>query len=452
MTVYSTGLCFFCLAFLLPSAVSSATTLEQVFNSNVKSEVPGAAVAVSQHGKPVFVKARGVASMELGVPLQPDQRFRLGSLTKQFTAAAVLRLVEQGKIRLDQPLHHYLPDYVSTARQINIQQLLQHTSGLANYTDDAQRYQTRLNDPASLEQVLEELRKDPPLTAAGEAFYYSNTGYVLLGRIIELASGKTYADYLSEQFFQPLGMNNTMFATQKVIANAVSGYRSRKGEQWQADSIDMVWPHASGSLVSTVQDLVKWNHALYHSKLLSDASLKLMLAPAVLNNGKAADFYGSETGMGIFIEPVLSSKVYAHSGQINGFNSYMLYHPLSEITVVVLANTENAVDAVALGRELFAVQAKLELPEFKAIAATSVQQAQCEGRYHRFGSELELVADGSELSARVQGKEEFRLQLNPQGKWFQAGTKIVFSCQQDGALLEYYNYSGVPHQHQRLTH
>jgi CubicO group peptidase (beta-lactamase class C family) len=443
---FTSGILLCCLSLLLPVAYASPA-LDQLINEQLKANAPGAAVAISQGGETVFTHARGFASMELQVALQPYQRFRIGSLTKQFTAAAILRLAEDGKLNLNQSLHHYLPDYVRFAKDINIKQLLQHTSGLANYTDDEHRYKYRLNDAVTLDEVVEELRKDPPLFTPGESFYYSNTGYVLLGRIIELVSGKSYAEYLSEQFFQPLGMKDTIFATQAVIPNAVSGYFSRKGQQWQAAGIDMIWPHASGSLVSSVQDLVKWNQALYKHKLLSEESLKLMLTPAVLNNGKAADFYGSATAMGIFVEPVLSTKVYAHSGQINGFNSYLLYHPDSDVTVVVLANTENAVDAVTLGRELLATQVGLELPKFDAVAATSTQQAECVGRYQRFGAELEIVAVKSELSAREQGKEMFRLQLSSQGKWFQPGTKTVFSCQQGKELLEYYNYSGVPHRH-----
>jgi len=254
------------LAVAQPAPVSDenlAKAINETLAQTYKSNEPGSAVVVVNGGRVIFRKGYGMANLELGVPVEPDMVFRLGSVTKQFTAVAVLMLAEQGKLSLDDDITKFIPDYPAKTQRVTVEQLLTHTSGIKSYTSLPEwllmwRKDTELNE-------LIGLFKDKPADfAPGERWAYNNSGYVLLGAIIEKASGQSYQDFIEKNIFQRLGMAHSFYDnTARVIPRRVTGYSKGKDGYINAPYLSMTQPHAAGALVSSVDDLALWDAALY---------------------------------------------------------------------------------------------------------------------------------------------------------------------------------------------
>ncbi len=299
---------------------------------------PGLAVLVARGDTVLFRGARGRASIELGVALTPDHVFRIGSVTKQFAAATLLKLVDEGKARLDDPLSKYLPDYPNGA-SITLHQLLNHTSGIRSYTDLPGYMDERVRldrDTAGMIAVFKDEKVD---FAPGEKWAYNNSGYVLVGAVIEKISGKSWHAQMEAALLEPLGLAHTRLgADRTVIAGAADGYSlGANGDVMRADPLSMTQPHAAGALVSTVDDLLRWNLALHGGKLLSKASYRRMTTP----EGVAAEAPG-RYGYGLQRQTVRGRAALAHSGGINGFLSNLIYLPESGLTAVALRNADGA--------------------------------------------------------------------------------------------------------------
>jgi CubicO group peptidase (beta-lactamase class C family) len=299
---------------------------------------------VSENGKVILHKGYGSANMEWNIPNKPDTKFRLGSVTKQFTALLILKLVEQGKIKLDVPITAYLSDYPKeNGDKITIHNLLTHTSGIPNYTslpNFGKDYSRNSYTPEEFVKIFSSLPLD---FAPGAKFSYSNSGYFLLGYIIEKISGKSYEQFLQEIIFTPLKMVNTGYDhTDVVIKNRAAGYEKRGEKITNATYIDMSIPYAAGSLYSTVDDLYLWDQALYTNKLLSTQSMDLLFKPHINTGG--TDFYG----YGWSIEEATNGdkpklKVIQHGGGIPGFNTIISRIPVDKNLVVLLNNTGGTV-------------------------------------------------------------------------------------------------------------
>lgn len=277
----------------LEAASGLAARLDQVFGRAYPAGEPGAAVIVVQEGKTILRKGYGMANLELQISIAPEMAFRIGSMTKQFTAAAVLKLVEQGKLSLLDDLTKYLPDFPTHGKKITIEELLTHTSGIKSYTGmDA--WPSRMREDWTPQAMIGFFKDQPLEFEPGTKWRYNNSGYVLLGAIIEKVSGKTYADFLEETIFRPLEMENTHYGSDSpIIRGRVAGYtRGPKG--WQnAPYVSMTQPYAAGGLVSTVDDLARWNAALETDKLLSVESRRRMGAPFQLPDGTSTRYgYG----------------------------------------------------------------------------------------------------------------------------------------------------------------
>ena len=233
-------------------------------------------VLVAKDGAPLLREGFGAADREWDIPNAPDTKFRLGSLTKQFTATAILQLAEAGKLSVDDPVSKFYADAPAAWSKITIKHLLSHTSGIPSYTGIPNFFSKGASKlPLKPEEIVK-LTQDKPLEfEPGAKYAYDNTGYVLLGVVIEKVSGQTYADYLSQHIFQPLGMKNTGYdVSGEILAKRASGYEPGKGGWRNADYLDMTLPYAAGSLYSTVDDLLIWNTALTDGKILTDASRK----------------------------------------------------------------------------------------------------------------------------------------------------------------------------------
>ena len=282
------------------------------------SDGPGAAVLVRREGRTVLREGFGLASLDLAVPIDPAHVFEIGSVTKQFTAAAILRLAEEGKLALADPITKLLPDLPAAYQSITLAQLLSHTSGVPSYTDFPE-WRPRWREDMSLETLIGIFRDKPLDFVPGQSWKYSNSGYILLGAAIEKASGKSYEDYVEQELFAPLGMASTRYGHQEeVVTGRAVGY-TKGADGWSnAPYLSLTQPYAAGSLMSTVDDLARWSDALEAGKAVSARSRDLMFTPAFLAGGEY-DGISTRYGLGNAIGSVAGHPTHEHGGGIHGF-------------------------------------------------------------------------------------------------------------------------------------
>ncbi|TCN53961.1 tetratricopeptide repeat protein [Flavobacterium circumlabens] len=327
----------------LSFAQDKAKQIDQLMSLyNTYGQLNGS-VLVSEHGKVIFKKGYGLANMEWNIPNQPNTKFRLGSISKQFTALLIVKLAEEGKLKLDVPITTYLSDYPkATGDKITIHHLLTHTSGIPNYTSFPNFFKDQSRNPFTPADFVKTFQNLPLEFTPGEKFNYSNSGYFLLGYIVEKITGKSYEQYLQETILTPLKMTNTGYDHSDIILkNRAAGYEKRGKTITNASYIDMSIPYAAGSLYSTVEDLYLWDQALYKNKLLSPASMDLLYKPYIRTGDEA---YGYGWFIGEFANGGKDKlKVIEHGGGINGFNTIISRLPADKNMVVILNNTGGTV-------------------------------------------------------------------------------------------------------------
>lgn len=312
-------------------------------------ESPGLQIAVFKDGSPVLVKGYGSANLELNVPVTNDSVFRIGSVTKQFTAAALLKLEEEGKLSTSDKLSKYYPKYPRAA-DVTLAQMLHHTSGLHSYTDDADLLGREAAVTLTTDEWVERFARMPKTQdfEPGTGWHYSNTAYFLLGGVVEKVTGKPLAAVLKERFFTPLGMSRTALDDESdIVPGRAAGYDAEApGKFTNARMISMTVPGGAGAMRSSASDLVKWNAALFGGKVLQPASFQAMIAPGRLNNGQLSStampkVEGSERGeygYALGVGKVEGHARIGHGGGIYGFNSSLQEFPADRVTIVVIAN------------------------------------------------------------------------------------------------------------------
>jgi CubicO group peptidase (beta-lactamase class C family) len=331
------------LAFALASAALTApyVAVAQVTDSpELRSHLDAAAkaftvghtfmgtVLVDADGHRLLDKGFGLANVEARVASAPDVKYRIGSLTKQFTAAAILLLQQDGKLTVRDPVGRYLPDAPPAWKSITLAQLLGHTSGIPDLTHDPS-FPVWSQKPRTWPEVLARFRDRPLDFAPGARFEYSSSNYELLGKIIEAVSGKSYGDFLRERIFDPLGMRDSgLDRDGLVLRRRAQGYVARRGgglEKAEYGSLSVPW--SAGAIYSTSEDLLRWEQGLFGGRLLSAASLQQMTTPAL-----------GGYGMGVFVDTIDGLKIIEHGGAIEGFHSFLIFAPQRQLTVVVLSN------------------------------------------------------------------------------------------------------------------
>lgn len=327
-------------AFLLAGvclAQNLETRMDQVVQSYAANKQFMGTALAARGNEVIFSKGYGSANLEWSIPNAPNTKFRLGSVTKQFTAAAILLLEEQGKLKIDDPVKNYIPNAPAAWDKITIFNLLTHTSGIPNFTSfpDFLTY-TRLSTTA--EKNMEHFMDKPLDFPPGEKWSYSNSGYIVLQYLIEKVSGKSYEAFLQEHIFTPLGMKDSGYdSNTALISHRASGYQTAPGGYSNAPFADMTTPGGAGGLYSTTEDLLKWTQGLFGGKLLSAASLTKMTTP-----------FKSDYAFGLGVRTVNGRKVIDHNGGIQGFTTHLSYYPDDKLTVVVLNNAGSpATDAIA---------------------------------------------------------------------------------------------------------
>ena len=303
--------------------------------SGISAESPGFSVLVSRDGKKLFCRGYGLARVKEKLAAGPDTPFRIGSVTKQFTSAAILKLREDGKLDVSDKLSKFFPGF-PRGDEVTLHHLLSHTSGIHSYTDTP-GFIKGVTSPVKATVLVEKIREEPYDFEPGQRFKYSNSGYFLLGLIVEKASGKPYGEYLREKFFKPLGMKNTgVHQCGSEPAGEALGY-TRSGKSYQrAVDWDMSWAGGAGALYSTARDLGLWNEGLFAFKVLERKSLDLAFTPNKLLDESGKTFYAC----GWAISRYRGLRLVGHSGGLHGFQSYLARYPEQSLTVAVLANAE----------------------------------------------------------------------------------------------------------------
>jgi CubicO group peptidase (beta-lactamase class C family) len=331
-------LLFWIISYSTPN-ITSAQSLETKIDSLIQSEFKdknglGGVFMVAKNGKPIYQKAFGKANLELEVNLTTESVFQIGSMTKQFTAIAILMLEEQGKLNVQNPIAQYIPDYPA-GDKITIHHLLTHTSGIRDFTK-MKTLREISNKEMSPKMLVDFFKNEPVDFAPGEKFDYNNSGYVLLGYLIELVSGGTYEDFIRENIFKKVGMNQSNYATDRQIINKRAyGYHKKEFGYVNKTVINFSVPFSSGSLMSSANDMLKWQNALNQNVLLKPENTQKAFSKYKLNSGETFTY-----GYGWHLKELNGKPVREHGGSIFGFKSMGVYIPSEDIYVLGLTNCD----------------------------------------------------------------------------------------------------------------
>ena len=312
---------------------SLETKIDSIIYPSYSPNEPGISIIVTKDGKPIYKKAFGTSNMELNTPMNIESVFQIGSITKQFTAVSILMLAEKGKLNLNDKIVKYIPDYPISGKNITINHLLNHTSGIKNSTPVSKKGAISKTSMSSVE-LVDYFKNEPLDFIPGDRFKYSNAGYILLGRIIEVVSGQSYEDFIENNIFNKIEMTSSYYGNRKeIIKNRVSGYHTNQNIYYNADYISLTLPYAAGSILSTVGDLWKWQNALNSNILIKRSSFEKAIRLTVLNSGKKIPY-----GYGFRITNLEGSPVIAHTGSTKGFTSIALFLPNENAYIVILTN------------------------------------------------------------------------------------------------------------------
>jgi CubicO group peptidase (beta-lactamase class C family) len=368
--------------------------MDQVVQAYVANHTFMGTVLVARGSQVLFSKGYGSANLEWDVPNAPNTKFRLGSVTKQFTAACILLLEERGKLNVNDPVSKYLPDSPKAWEKITIFHVLTHTSGIPNFTSFPD-YAKLEPFAATPEQLVARFRDKPLDFAPGTQWSYSNSGFVLLGYLVERISGVKYDAFVRDNIFTPLGMKDSGYDSNSgVIAHRAAGYVSTGGRFENAGFIHMSTPHGAGALYSTTEDLLKWEQGLFGGKVLQPASLAKMTTP-----------FKNHYAFGIGVDSVNGRKLISHGGGIEGFNTELDYYPADQLTVVVLGNVNGGAPGTIAGQlgKLAHGETVTLASERKEITLDAKTLARYVGAYRMAndGPTLVVTLDGNQLFTRL---------------------------------------------------
>lgn len=369
-------------------------------------------VLVMQKGKPIYKKSFGMADKEWNIANTNETKYRIGSVTKQFTSAAIMQLAGQGKLSVDDKLTKYFPDYPK-GDSITLHMLLTHTSGIKNYTA-IPGFFLKASAPLSNDSVVAMFRNKPLDFTPGSAWSYSNSGYFLLGMIIEKVTGFKYSDYLAQQVIKKAGLKNTMIdRTDSILAYRAKGYSVNRYGGWEnALNMSVDWAYSAGALVSTVDDMYQWTKALHNNQVVSAASTQQMFTAHM-------DGYG----YGLIVDSLKGHRRISHNGAIPGFTSYVGYFPQDDITIVVLSNFMNAgSNATIVGDNLSAIMYNLFVQKPYVPKEVKIDPALLDkyaGKYF-ITSPVEFIVKNGKFYRHREGSPDIELKPESNTRFFYA--------------------------------
>jgi CubicO group peptidase (beta-lactamase class C family) len=413
-------------------------SIDSLVLEQVRPNEPGVAILIAKKGKIVYEKAFGSANLELNVPLQPDMIFQIGSITKQFTAVAILQLEEQSKISLQDSVQKYIKDFPFKGYTITIENLLTHTSGIKDFMSINHPGQNVLRWDFTPQQLVNHFKNEPLEFKPCSKYNYTNSGYVLLGRIIEVVSGKSYYNYLLENIIQKAGLKNTFFANaDTVIPKRVSSYTRDRGFYDNSEFLSTSLGFGCGDLLSNVGDLFKWNTALLNGNVLKKETLVKAFTPYKLSDGTYTTY-----GYGWFIDNVVGVKRIHHEGQFSGFVAEEKYFPADDIFVSTIANVKSPEDKTDFSDNRYKLYENISLLAIgkelqRSVAINSSVLDKYIGIYQLTTAKKRIITitkQGDHLVGELAGQGTVRL-------LFQTETKFTFEGLTN-ATCEFINENG----------
>lgn len=403
------SLCIGVCAFNVTAQTKNFDAVLQCHNS---ANDPGMVVRLEQSGKEVFSGAIGVSNIETMSVLSVDDVFQIGSVTKTFTAAAILRLSEKNVLSLRDTLGKFIPDINPEYKDLTLDSVLSHTSGLPDYLGDPSV--SRVYDKyASIDEVIESITKKPLHSDPNQKYGYSNLGYILLGKVIEASSGTSYDQFMLNTFFKPLKMNNTFVIVKGTSSGKVNGYTSSRNvpekyfnpeefteRPWK---VDRSWIYSAGAIASTLEDMSRWNNALKSGKVISKDNFKLMSTRAKLENNDLVNY-----GYGLDVYPISGLESFSHQGMVPGFFAWNVYFPSKDLTATAFTNIDSKHPGPAL-LDMIALQLGLSP---KPVNGKSVKDIATSlvGKYRTPDSKvLSISFENGTLYSQYKGKNKRKL-------------------------------------------
>lgn len=392
------------------------SSFDSLLSMQYKPDEPGAVVLVAQRGRVIYRRAIGMANLELGVPMSVATVFKIGSITKQFTAIAILRLVDEGKLSLNDEITKYIPDYPTQGQKITVEHLLTHTSGIVNYSAIRDTLYSG-GVELSPTQLIDRFEDQPMRFVPGTKWEYSNSGYALLGYIIERVTGKSYGEFVEENLLRPAQMSRSLYGNdRRIVKNRADAYAAEDGKFSNVPYLSVTHPYAAGSILSTVEDLYAWNQALREGKLVSKDLLQKAWSRYRLADGKETSYgYGWRMGY-IHDRPSLW-----HGGLVNGFIAMSMYLPEDDVFVTVMSNcADNSPEdltaklaALAIGRPYHYKPMTLEgkiLSEYPGVYEG--ENGQVRVVTLREGRLFQQIGRGTQIQIRPFQKDRFFFEEN----------------------------------------
>lgn len=397
------------------SAQKLESTIDKLLSENYSGDKPGATALVYKDGKVIYRNAVGMANLELEVVMKPENVIEIGSITKQFTSVAVLMLVEQGKLSVDDEITKFMPDYPTNGKKITVHNLLNHTSGIKSYTS-MQSFMSLARQDMSPTELIGHFKNEPMDFDPGEEWSYNNSGYIILGHIIEVVSKKSYAEFIEDNIFIPLGMKSSYYGSMtELIPNRATGYSPIENGWRNANYLSLTLPYAAGSIMSTVDDMLLWHKAIHGNTLITSESKSKAFTNTKLNNGDPTNY-----GYGWMMREINGAASIEHGGGIFGYTTSGIYVPSENLYVIVLTNRDGAspvdvsvkIAANALGK-----------PYLDSTAAVSLKSEQLKKWVGNYEFEKEVYRsvtfdDGKLYSQREGGGKSYIFPI--------AGNKFIF--------------------------
>ena len=439
------SLCIGVCAFNVTAQQKDFDAILQCHNS---TNTPGMAVRLEQSGKKVFTGAIGVANIETMSDLRVDDVFQIGSVTKTFTAAAILKLSEKNRLSLQDTLGTFIPDINPEYKNLTIDSVLSHTSGLPDYMGNP-TVTSVWDKYAAIDQVVKTISTQPPHTQSGKKYSYSNLGYILLGKVIEVASGVSYDQFMHQTFFKPLKMDNTFVVTKGTTSGKVKGYTSNRDEPkiylnpnesterpWD---VDRSWIYSAGAIASTLADMSLWQNALKSGSIISKDNFRLMATRAKLDNNDPVNY-----GYGLDVYPISGLESFSHQGMVPGFFAWNVYFPNEDLTATAFTNIDSKHPGPAL-LDMIALQLDLSPKpvvgeNVKAIATSLV------GSYRAPDSKiLNISFENDTLYSQYKGEDKRKLIPRENNSYSYECTENYFQLREkngNSEIIPVYLYQG----------
>ena len=421
---------------------------EYWIRQELEENEPGITAIIRKGDRNLFEISHGLADVANERPLELNSTFRIGSISKQFTASAILNLTETGLISLNDPVSNYV---AGIDERITVRMLLNHTSGLHSYTDD-ESFIDEVESYIQPEELIVRIVNYEPEFEPGSSWAYCNSGYFLLGQIVEQVSEMSFSDYMQETFFQPLGMQNTGVYVNtggNISELEALGHQRREDGYGAALNWDMSWAGGAGNLYSNTEDLLRWNEAIFQNKILTEELIKEAHTPARLSNGEVAEARGAEYGLGWMLLDYRGKSIIAHGGGLNGFATYLAYIPALDLHVTVLANSlPGNADPQRIGltlAEIFESEEFALQESYESVDVDAEILKEYEGRYgYPGGAVMTVRTEEGKLYATLSGQPEYELFANGEDNfyWKVVEARIEFKRDDKGQVSGGVHYQG----------